>query len=64
MFAELRLLSQSEPTRRYAVTQIIYKIDIPANRYDMLCVEARAATCKGLAARLTTCVLCRALPGR
>ena len=33
----------------HAVAQIIYKIDIPANRYDMLCVEVRAAACKGLA---------------
>lgn len=23
-------------------TQVIYKIDIPANRYDMLCLEASA----------------------
>lgn len=41
-----------------AVVQVIYKIDIPANRYDMLCVEVRArahATAAAPCAVLTRC---------
>ena len=42
-----------ELTRRPTpLAQIIYKIDIPANRYVMLCVEVRAAGCAAAPQRL------------
>lgn len=35
-----------------ASEEVIYKIDIPANRYDMLCVEVRGQGADGWAVRL------------
>jgi hypothetical protein len=52
-----------ELTRCHACrAQIIYKIDIPANRYDMLCVEVRA-TRHAIGLRQAD-PRCRALLGR
>ena len=34
---------RTHATRARACAQVLYKIEIPANRYDMLCIEARTA---------------------
>lgn len=37
-----------------ASTEVVYKIDIPANRYDLLCIEGLARALRVFLGRLCT----------
>lgn len=51
---KLKELNKSEAINVEPNDEVIYRIDIPANRYDMLCLEGIARALNIFTARLTS----------